>query len=250
MPKLSVVIITYNEKDNIADALESAAWADEVVVLDSFSTDGTPEICSKYTENVYQEEWRGFAGQKQRAVELAKNDWIFVLDADERFTEALRAEVRTLMERLPDSPGYMVPRINHFNGRRIRYGGWYPDYSVRLFDRTKGRFGERPVHEAVQLDGAAGVIKNPMLHYTYKGVSDYLARMESYSTLAAEEMHSSGRKAGPFDLAIRPLFTFFRMYVVKQGMRDGFYGLMLAGLYSCYTFAKYAKLWEMGQSGK
>lgn len=250
MPKLSVVIITHNEKDNIAEALESAAWADEVVVVDSFSTDGTAEICGRYTGSVYQEDWRGFAGQKQRAVELAKNDWVFVLDADERFTEALRAEVRTLMERQPERPGYMVPRRNHFMGRRIRYGGWYPDYSVRLFDRTRGRFGDRPVHEAVLLDGAAGVLKNPMLHYTYNGVSDYLGRMERYSTLAAEEMRASGRKAGALDLTLRPMFTFFRMYVVKQGMRDGFYGLMLAGLYSYYTFAKYAKLWEMGRGGK
>jgi len=249
MRKVSIVIITYNEKDNVQGALESAAWADEVVVLDSFSTDGTPEICRRFTDKVYQEDWRGFALQKQRAVELANNDWVFVLDADERFTDPLSAEIKTLMNRGPELAGYRVPGKNHFMGRHIRYGGWYPDYSVRLFDRTRGRFGAREVHESVELDGEAGVLKNPMLHYTYRDVSDYLERMGRYSTLAAIEMHREGRWASAVDLTLRPLFTFFKMYVVKQGMRDGYHGLLLAGLYACYTYAKYAKLWEMGRTG-
>jgi len=248
MRKVSVVIITYNEKDNIKDALESAAWADEIVVLDSFSTDDTPQICRRYTDRVYQEQWRGFALQKQRAVEQASNDWVFVLDADERFTDPLKAEIKTLMDRGPEFAGYRVPRKNHFMGRHIRYGGWYPDYSVRLFDRTRGRFGARAVHESVELDGPAGVLKNPMQHFTYKGVSDYIERMGRYSTLAALEMHSEGRRTNVLDLTLRPLFTFFKMYVVKQGMRDGYHGLLLAGLYACYTYAKYAKLWEMGRT--
>jgi glycosyltransferase involved in cell wall biosynthesis len=249
MLKVSVVIITYNEKDNVQDALESAGWADEVVVLDSLSTDGTPEICRRFTDKVYQEKWRGFAMQKQRAVELATNDWVFVLDADERFTDPLKAEIRTLMEMGPESPGYRVPRKNHFMGKFIRYGGWYPDYSVRLFDRTRGRFGTRNVHEAVELDAAAGTLKNPMLHYTYKDVSDYIERMERYSTLIAKDMDVEGRRAGVLDLTLRPLYTFFKMYVLKQGIRDGYHGLLLAGLYACYTYVKYAKLWEIGRTG-
>jgi len=249
MPKLSVVIITLNEEQNIEDALVSASWADEIVVLDSFSTDSTPEICRKYTGRFYQEEWRGFSGQKQRAVELASNDWVFVLDSDERFTDGLAKEVRGLMKDVPEFAGYSCARKNHFGGRFIRYGGWYPDYSVRLFDRTRAAFGSRPVHEAVEVDGAVGRLNHPMMHYTYRDVSDYLQRMDRYSTLAAEEMASRGRRASAWNLLLRPPATFVKMYFVKQGFRDGYHGLLIAGLYAMYTFAKYAKLRELPGNG-
>ena len=250
MPPVSVVIITFNEEKNVRAALESAKWADEVVVVDSFSTDSTPAICREYTESVYREKWRGFSRQKDYAVRQAKNDWVFVLDADERFTPELIEEVKALARGEPEKAGYYCPRRNHFGGREIRYGGWYPDYSIRFFDRRKGRFGDRAVHEAVELDGEAGRLKNPMLHFTYSGVSDYLARMDKYSTLAAGELLKKGRKAKASDLLFRPPFTFFKMFVMKQGFRDGFHGLMLAALYAFYTFTKYAKLREMrGREG-
>lgn len=247
MPPISVVIITFNEEKNVRAALESAKWADEIVVVDSFSTDSTTAICREYTDRVCQEKWRGFSRQKDFAVRQAKNDWVFVLDADERFTPELAAEVKALMqaEAEPEKAGYYCPRRNHFGGREIRYGGWYPDYSIRFFDRRKGRFGDRAVHEAVELDGEAGRLKNPMLHYTYSGVSDYLSRMDKYSTLAAGELLKKGRKATASDLLFRPPFTFFKMFVMKQGFRDGLHGLMLAALYAFYTFTKYAKLREM-----
>jgi glycosyltransferase involved in cell wall biosynthesis len=245
MTSLSVVVITLNEEKNIREALNSASFADEVVVLDSFSTDGTPEICRGFTDKVFQEEWRGFSGQKQRAVDLAENDWVFILDADERITPGLAEEIKRLMEAGPDRPGYFCPRRNHFMGREIRHGGWYPDYSVRLFDRRRGRFKERAVHEAVKLDGEAGYLKNPMLHFTYDSVSDYLRRMDKYSALAAEELRKGGRKAGIADLFLRPHGTFLKMFFLKRGFLDGIYGFLLAGLYSFYVFSKYAKLLEM-----
>lgn len=245
MTALSVVVITLNEEKNIGEALESASFADEVVVLDSFSTDGTPEICKGFTDKVYQEEWRGFSGQKQRAVDLAGNDWVFVLDADERITPGLAEEIKRLMEAGPDRAGYYCPRRNHFMGREIRHGGWYPDYSVRLFDRRRGRFKERAVHEAVRLDGEAGYLKTPMLHFTYDSVSDYLRRMDKYSTLAAEELRKDGRKATIADLLLRPQGTFLKMFFLKRGFLDGIYWFLLAGLYSFYVFSKYAKLLEM-----
>lgn len=244
MIPLSVVIVTHNEENNIRAALESAEWADEIVVLDSFSTDRTVEIAREYTDRVYQEEWRGFSGQKSRAVTLAVNDWVFVLDADERITGELADEIRGIMQEGPGRDGYYCPRKNHFAGREIRHGGWWPDYSIRLFDRRRGAFGDRAVHEAVTLAGEAGYLQSPMLHYTYSGVSDYLKRMERYSSLAADELIKSGRRAGALDLAIRPLFTFAKMFFVKQGFRDGMDGLTLATLYAFYTFSKYAKLWE------
>ncbi len=246
MAAVSVVVITKNEEKNIRDALSSASFADEIVVLDSFSTDVTVDICREFTDRVFQEEWRGFSGQKQRAVELARNDWVFVIDADERITPGLAEEIKKLTEAGPDRPGYCCPRRNHFMGREIRHGGWYPDYSIRLFDRRRGRFKERAVHEAVELDGEPGYLKNPMLHYTYDSVSDYLARADKYSTLAAQEMRKEGRKAGISDLLLRPHITFIRMYLLKRGFLDGIHGLLLAGLYSYYTFSKYAKLIVIG----
>lgn len=250
MPNVSVVIITFNEEKNIRAALESAKWADEIVVLDSFSTDRTVDICREYTQEVYQESWRGFSGQKQRAVDLAKNDWVFVLDSDERFTEWLRAEIAGLLQNGPGKDGYYCARRNHFMGREILHGGWYPDYSLRLFDRTKGRFVRREVHEAVEVRGATGYLDNPMLHYTYNGISDYLKRMERYAGLAAGELYKNGKKAGVLELMLRPPFTFFKMYLLKQGFRDGVHGLVLAVLYSYYTFSKYAMLWELRQDEK
>ena len=242
---LSVVVITLNEEKNCREALKSASFADEVVVLDSFSTDRTAKICREFTDKVFQEEWRGYSGQKQRAVDLAENDWVFVLDADERITSGLADEIKRLMDAGPDKPGYYCPRRNHFMGKEIRHGGWYPDYSIRLFDRRRGRFKERAVHETVELDGEAGYLKNPMLHFTYDGVSDYLRRMDKYSALAAEELKKKGRKASAADLILRPPFTFMKMYLMKQGFRDGMHGLLLAGLYSSYVFSKYAKLMEI-----
>ena len=246
MTAVSVVVITKDEEKNIRDALAGASFADEIVVLDSFSTDGTVDICRGFTDRVFQEEWRGFSGQKQRAVELAGNDWVFVLDADERITPALAEEIRKLVDAGPDRPGYYCPRRNHFMGREIRHGGWYPDYSIRLFDRRRGRFKDRAVHEAVELDGEAGYIENPMLHFTYDSVSDYIIRADKYSTLAAQEMRKEGRRATISDLLLRPHMTFIKMYLFKGGFRDGIHGLLLAGLYSYYTFSKYAKLMEMG----
>ena len=245
MPKLSVVLITRNEEKNVRAALESARFADEIVVVDSYSDDATVRISREYTDRVYQEDWRGFSAQKSYAVSLAENDWVFVLDADERITEGLAREIRELVDRGPDKDGYLCPRRNHFMGREIKYGGWYPDYSLRLFDKSKAGFGDRAVHEAVELKkGEPGRLKNPMLHYTYSGVSDYLTRMERYSALAAGELKKAGKKPTVLDLSLRPAFTFLKMYIIKQGFRDGIHGLVLAGLYSCYTFAKYAKLWE------
>lgn len=250
MPRLSVVIITFNEEANVRDALESAKWADEIVVVDSFSTDRTPEICREYTGSFHQEDWRGFSGQKSLAVSFAKNDWVFVLDSDERITDGLRAEISGLMEKGPDKDGYYCARRNHFMGREILHGGWYPDYSLRMFDRTKGGFIERRVHEAVEVSGDTGYLKNPMLHFTYTGISDYLTRMDRYSTLAAAELSARGRDARISDILFRPPFTFFKMYLLKQGFRDGMHGLVLATLYSSYTFSKYAKLWEIRLAGK
>lgn len=246
---LSVAIITYNEEDNIGDALESVKWADEIVVIDSFSTDRTQEICRQYTDKIYSVEWSGFAEQKNRAVSLTRYPWVLVLDADERVTDALRDEILSIVKntgsdkRLMD--GYYIPRKNYFSGRWIRHGGWWPDYSLRLFRRDKGLFERREVHEIIKINGKVGYLKNPLEHYTYKNIEDYLKRMDNYSTLAAKELFKNGRRANIIDITLRPLFTFCRMFFLRSGILDGVYGVILAVLYSLYTFSKYSKLWEM-----
>lgn len=250
MDRLSVAVITHNEEEDIRDCLESVKWADEIVVIDSSSTDKTVEICRRYTDKVFEKEWSGFSNQKNYAIDASTNPWVLVIDADERITEGLREEIRGILNDDTACDGYFIPRKNYFLGRWIRHGGWYPDYSIRLFRKDKGRFEQREVHESVRINGKTARMKNPLEHYTYRSLSEYLQRMDRYSTLAAREMAGGGRKAGPGSIIFRPVFTFIRMYVLQQGFREGIYGLVLSALYSYYTFVKYAKLWEINASEK
>ncbi|MEK6692593.1 MAG: glycosyltransferase family 2 protein [Nitrospirota bacterium] len=245
MEKLSVAIITHNEEKDIRDCLESVKWADEIVVVDSFSNDKTVEICREYSDKVYQREWSGFSNQKNNAIDLTNNPWVLVVDADERVSEGLKKEIKEILNKDPEFNGYFIPRKSYFLRKWIRYSGWYPDYSVRLFRKDKGRFEQREVHESVKIDGKTGKLKNPLEHYTYSSLSEYIKRMDTYSTLAAREMVNDGKRTGIVSIISRSLFTFFRMYVLQQGFREGMHGLLLAIFYSYYTFVKYAKLWEM-----
>jgi glycosyltransferase involved in cell wall biosynthesis len=247
---LSVVIIALNEEAQISECLESCAFADEIVVVDSFSTDRTVALCREYTDRVIQEPWRGFGRQKNFAIEQAKGPWIFNLDADERITNDLRAEIEAITAADELQPaGYYVARRNYFGDRWVRHCGWYPDYNLRLFRKGAGWFNERAVHEAVELVGHArpGYLRNPMEHYTYSSISDFMERLERYTTLAAEEAFQAGRKGRLLDLTLRPPFTFLKMYMVRRGFLEGSFGLTLSGLYAIYTYVKYAKLREMGR---
>lgn len=239
---LSVAIITYNEEENIRDALESVKWANEIVVVDSFSNDRTTEICKEYTDKVSSVEWSGFANQKNKAISLTTMPWVLVIDADERVTEGLRDEIISVIKDNPTIAGYYIARKNFFGGRWIRHGGWWPDYTLRLFRRDKGRIEDREVHEAVRVDGKVGYLKNPLEHYTYKDVNDFLKRMELYSSLSAKELYKNNRRASILDIIFRPPATFLRMSILQLGILDGVYGIILAWLYSVYTYKKYSKL--------
>jgi len=243
---LSVTIVCLNEAAEIRACLESVRWADEIVVCDSGSTDGTLEICRAYTDKIFTDPWRGFSDHKNLALDRAAHEWVLSLDADERVTPELAAEIRATLE-APGADGYTIPRRNYFVGRWIRHGGWYPDRTIRLFRRGTGRFHPRAVHEAVQVEGAVGHLTQPFDHFTYRSLSAYLQRMDRYSTLAADELWREGRRARIMDLSLRPLVTFLRMYLYQAGFRDGTPGLILAGLYAAQTVAKYAKLWERAQ---
>jgi glycosyltransferase involved in cell wall biosynthesis len=240
---VSVVIVTKDEEINIEDALKSVADAQEIIVVDSFSTDSTVDICRKYTDKVFQHEWEGFARQKQRAVNYAEGPWVLILDSDERVTPELKAEMLEHMSGM-DCSGFYMPRENYFIGKRIRYSGWWPDNTLRLFLKDKGHLEFREVHEKVVVEGKTGYLKNPLKHYSYRSISDFTKRMEKYSTLAAKEIKRKSGRAGLFSLTIKPLSTFLKMYLLRLGLLDGSRGLMLAVLYSYYTFLKYAKTRE------
>ena len=258
MEKVSVTIIVKNEEEKIADCLESVAWADEVIVSDSGSTDSTVEICRSFGARVYEDEWLGFGAQKNLCAGRAANDWILNIDADERVTPELAGEIALALGGPGGgggggggNVGYYMPRKNYFGRRWIRHCGWYPDHNLRLYRKDAGRFSERKVHEAVKVTGPRGYLTSPLVHLTYRNVSDYLRRMERYSTLAAEEMLKGGRRSGMLDIFFRPPLTFFKMLLLRRGFLDGTYGILLSALYSCYTLSKYAKLWELerGLSG-
>ena len=245
-PGLSVAIITLNEEQNIRACLESVKWAGEVVVCDSGSRDRTVAIAEGYGARTFQDEWRGFAAHKNLAVERCRGEWVLVLDADERVPEGLRKEIQDVLGTAGSSDGYSVGRRNYFLGAWIRHGGWYPDRSVRLFRKDRGQFENRAVHETVQIAGSVGSLREVMEHHTYASVQDFLQRMVRYADLAAGEMYAAGKRCHLTDLTLRPAWTFLRMYAFQLGFLDGWRGLLLAGLYACYTFAKYAALWERG----
>lgn len=241
--KLSATVIVKNEENSIAGCLESLDFADEIVVVDSGSSDRTGEICQSYPKvRYYERSWEGFGRQKNLAADLAVNDWILNVDADERVTPELRYAINGA--ELGGHAGFRVARRNFFAGQWVRYCGWYPDYNLRLYDRRNGRFSERAVHESVECNGVIGMLPGDLLHYTYDGVGDYLRRMDRYSSLAAIEIARKGKVPGLPALLGRPLFTFFKMYIMKRGFLEGYLGFQLSILYAFYTFAKYAKARE------
>ncbi len=248
MPKVSVTVITRNEASNIARALESAVWADEVVVVDCGSTDDTVTIARRYTERVFVRGWPGYGAQKHHAAALAAHDWILSIDADERITPGLAGEIRALLETEPPARGYRVPRVTWHLGRWIRSTDWSPDYQLRLYDRRAGSWIERRVHESVRLDGRPGVLEHELEHYAYRDLKDHLETMGRYADLAARQMREEGKRATFWGLACHPPLAWLRNYVLRLGFRDGVPGLIVSGLNACYVFLKLAKLWELQRS--
>lgn len=244
---LSVAIITRDEECNLPACLASVAWADERVVCDSGSRDATLAIAAAHGARTFQDPWRGFAGHKALAVERCAGPWVLVLDADERVTPALTAEIEALLAAGTTQDAFAVPRRNYFLGRHVRHGGWSPDYCIRLFRKGRARLSDRLVHESVEVpSGRVGRLAGALEHFTYTSITDYLARMDRYAALGAEQLWREGRRVRLTDLALRPPLTFARMLLFRAGWRDGMPGLVLAGLYACATFVKYTRLWELG----
>lgn len=233
MTKLSVVIIGYNEEDLIEDAIKSALFADEVLLLDSGSSDATCNIAQRLGAKVINQIWLGFGAQKNKAIDLAQHDWVFVLDADERITEVLRNEILDIMK-TPEHDGYFVPRLNNFWGNNIKTCGLYPDYSIRLFDKTKAKFNDVPVHESVQLKENIGYLVNPMIHLAYENIESFIEKQNRYSTL-------HHKKRNIIKAIFNPHWTFFKLFIIKKGFLDGWNGFIISKLYAQYTFWKYVK---------
>ena len=259
MEKLSVTIITYNEEKNIRDCLNSVKWADEIVVVDSFSTDKTIEICKEYTDRFYQNKWPGFVEQKNFALNKASHNWVLSIDADERISDELGEEIKKLLT-TPLSPpsqggdkrdvfdGYYIPRKTFYVKSWILHCGWYPDYKIRLFKKDKGRWegtGGTAIHESVKVDGKTGYLKGDILHYSFLSISSHLKTINSFTSISAMENLKKGKKAGILSILLRPSFNFFKMYILKRGFLDGLPGLIVSILSSYHVFIKYTKMWEM-----
>ena len=247
--KISAAIITYNEERNIARVLESLRCCDEIVVVDSGSTDRTVELATKLGARVLESVWRGFAGQKNYASEHCENDWILSLDADEALSEALEGEIWQIKKNGPEYDAYTMPRMAQYLGRWILHSGWYPDRKVRLFDRRQARWMGDFVHESVIVDGRIGHLKSNILHFTCSSLSEHLKTMDRYTTLAAEQLVEQKKAIGWKHLALDPPWTFFQSYILKRGFLDGVEGLAIAYMAALYNFLKYAKAKNMGPRG-
>ena len=228
---LSVVIISKNEEKFIKDAILSAKFADEVLIVDSGSNDNTCSIATSLGAKVIVEDWLGFGAQKNRAIDLAKNDWVFVLDSDERITPELQLEINNILSN-PIYDGYFVARLNRFFGKFIKTCGLYPDYSIRLFNRQKGRFNDVAVHERVFLEGRASKLKNHMLHLAYENFEEFILKQKRYAKL-------NNKKSNFFKIIISPSWVFIKIFILKLGFLDGWRGFLIAKGYAQYTFWKY-----------
>lgn len=244
--KISVTIITKNESHNIERCLNSLSWADEIIVVDSGSTDNTLEICKKFNCKTYSIEWMGFGKTKQFCVDKASNDWIFSIDADEVVSEDLKKAINNID--YDDSIyGYYIKRKSFYLGRLINFSGWRNDYPLRLFNRKFGRFTLDIVHEQVIVEGKTKRINQFMFHHTYPDISSHLQKIDHYSRLGAEKQFARGKKSGIIKPLLRGFFKFLRTYFIKLGFLDGKEGFILACISSFGVSMKYYKLWELNR---
>ncbi len=243
---ISICIICFNEEKNIRRCLENSTWAEEIVVVDSMSQDGTVEITREYTDKVYQREWPGYIDQKNFALSKAKNDWILSVDADEEISQDLQYEIRKEIEKEHTKDGYRIPRRSFYQGRWIKHSGFYPDRQLRLFRRNKGYWVGKRVHEKVHVNGEIGLLKKDLLHYPYKGtISGQVQTVDKFSSLLAENKFQEGERYSLFLLLLRPPIKFIEVYFFRLGLLDGLAGFIIA-LTSAYAmFVRYVKLREL-----
>lgn len=242
-------VVAFNEEKNLQPCLESAKWMDEIVIVDSFSTDGTMDIARQYTDKIFQRPWRGFGDQKNYAMDHTSTDWVFILDSDERIPVELQAEIEAVLS-APSKSGpvaYYVPRHNYYFGSLVLHAGCYPDYQLRLFRRGIGHLDDAEPHNKFIFTGESAYLSCPLIHLTRPTLQNFFEKFPNFTTLAARDRAKTKRHVRGTDLLFRPVFTFLKYFVARKGYRDGMSGFLVSALSSMYTFAKYAKLWHMTQ---
>lgn len=244
MERLTVIVTTYNEEVNIRDCLESVKWADEVIVVDSFSTDKTREIVKEYTDKVLEHEYVNPAAQKNWIIPQATCDWILIVDADERVSAELKEKILAVLRNGSGFDGYYIKRLNYFLDKPIRHCGWERDKVLRLFRKGKGHYSNKWVHEELIIKGKVGLLKSPLLHYTFRSFDQYFEKFHRYSTWGAMELSKQGKVGRWYHILLNPFFRFFRMFILQRGFLDGYRGLIICLMASFSVFLKYAKLWE------
>ncbi len=245
-PTISAIVVCFNEEDRIRACLESLRWCDEIVVVDSFSTDRTPEICREYPVKFIQRPWAGYRDQKAFAHSQASGSWVFLVDADERVSAELQSEVKDALARDGGRyAGYAVPRLVYYLDRWWRRGGWYPDYDVRLFRRERATWGGTDPHEKIIVDGAVRRLGHPLHHLTYRSMDDHMRRINRFTSISSRELKKQGGRWRWSDALLRPAARFFRSYILQRGCLEGFAGFYVAVTAAVYVFLKYAKLWEL-----
>jgi glycosyltransferase involved in cell wall biosynthesis len=250
-PTVSAIVVCFNEEHNIGRCLESLAWCDEIVVVDSFSTDRTVEICRRYTDCVIQRAWAGYRDQKAFAHSQATKDWVLLVDSDERVTTELRDEIQqVLSERNVAYMGFALPRVVFYLKRWWWRGGWYPDFDVRLFRRDKATWGGSDPHEKILVDGKVRRLRHPLEHFSYRNIDDHMQRINRFTTISSAELRRGGERFSVIDAVLRPAVRFFRSYIVRRGFMEGFAGFYVAVTAAVYVFLKYAKLWEIESEEK
>jgi len=248
---VSVCIITCNEEDNLRACFESVKWADDIIVVDSHSTDNTRQIAAEYTDHVIERDWLGHIQQKNFAIQQAAHDWVFCIDADERVSDDMRMAIEGQMTRGDDFyHGFSFPRRNRYMGQWIRYCGWYPDRKIRLFRKSKAQWEGTNPHDHVQVDGPVKALSGDLMHESYKDLADHMRTINSFTSIAAQERFASGQRfVLPF-LVFGPCWKFFKMYILKLGFLDGVPGFAVCVSGAYYVFLKYAKLLELGRAQK
>lgn len=244
---ISCFIICFNEEGSIRRCLDSVSWCDEIVVIDSGSTDRTLEICAEYTRNIHHREWSGYVNQKRAGLELCTQEWVLNVDADEEVSPALQEEILAAIspECTPRAEGFYISRVVFYLGRWWRRGSWYPEYRLRLCKRACTTWGGSDPHEKALVKGKTSYLKGELFHYTYKNIEDQVERLNSHSSSAALSLFRKNEDAGISKIVISPLIRFIKAYIIKLGCLEGYAGLLVALLEAYYTFLKYMKLWEL-----
>ena len=243
---LTVVILTKNSSDTIEQCLESVKWCKDIVIVDSFSTDNTSEICKKFTDKIHQNTYTCYGNQLNWALRKIESEWILVVDSDEEVSEKLQDEIKNLFEKgNPSLDGYYISRKSKFLGKWIYHSGWYPDYVLRLFKREKTYYKKRKLGSSAIVQGKTGSLKGEILHYPYRDLGHYLQKFSRYTLLSAEQMYDEGERTTALGIGFKPILRFIKDYIFRLGFLDGKQGFIICKLSYYYVFMKYARLWEI-----